>query len=147
MKPEEINLTETANIYLVANTPIFLIRRLQADSSVFALAQLCSASDLYDGIVTSLTRSPENSIEAVRPFAFLVALRIQNCPELFYRAAELPAPHLPWFSTVARMLGVTFLPNANVTMTVTPLPSLTYASGLIAPPIVSDVVEDEALTC
>jgi hypothetical protein len=147
MKPEQINLTETANIYLIANTPIFLIRRLQADSSVYALAQLCTASDLYDAIVSSLAKPPEDPIEAVRPFAFLVALRIQNCAQLFYKAAELPAPHLPWFSTVARMLGVTFVPNANVTMTVTPPPSLTDFSGSTTRTVASGVVEVEALTC
>jgi len=147
MKPEEINLTETANIYLVANTPIFLIRRLQADPSVFALAQRCEAQDLYDSIVSSLAKSPENPVEAVRPFAFLVALRIQNSAELFYRAAELPAPHLPWFSTVARMLGVTFVPNANVSMTVTRLPTLTYTSGSATSKIGAGILEDEALAC
>ena len=147
MKPEEVNLTDTANIYLIANTPIFLIRRLQADPSVYALAQLCAPLDLYAGIASSLAKSPNNPIEAVRPFAFLVALRIQNCAELFYRAAELPAPSLPWFPTVARMLGVTFVPNANVTMTVTPAPSLNYFSGPTAAAAGSGVVEDETLAC
>jgi len=132
MKPSEVDLSEAGNTYLISNTPLFLARRLQADSSVEALGRLCSGEDLYAAIVESLAVNPENSIEAVRPFVYLVALRNQGSPELFSKAAELRSHFHPWYTIVARALEVTFIPQVNESVWVGP-PQPTIAQYPLAP--------------
>jgi hypothetical protein len=147
VKPEEIDLSETANIYMIANTPLFLIRRLQADSSVAALSLHCGTNDLYSGIESALSASPENPVEAVRPFAYLIALRNHNDPDMFFKASELRAPYLSWYPTVARMLAVTFIPNTNVTLFATPAPRVIQFSGHGNSASEGVAVEDDSLSC
>jgi hypothetical protein len=113
MKPSEVDLSEAGNTYLIANTPLFLARRLQTDSSADLLSRLCSCEDLYAGIVDALQKDPENSIDAVRPFMYLIALRGQETPDLFFKAAELHSRRHPWYTTVARVLEATFIPQVN----------------------------------
>jgi hypothetical protein len=116
MKPNDVDLSEAGKIYLVANTPLFLTRRLQDDSSVDVLRRSCSGEDLYEGIVESLQFAPGDSVEAVRPFAYLIALRGQESPELFLKAARMRSDYHPWFKTVARALEATFVPHVNQTI-------------------------------
>lgn len=113
MKPSDVDLSEAGSVYLIANTPLFLARRLQTDPSADLLSRSCSGEDLYAGIVEALQKDPENSIEAVRPFMYLIALRGQDSPGLFFRAAELHSPRHPWYTTVARVLEATFIPQVN----------------------------------
>jgi hypothetical protein len=113
MKPDEIDLSETGNTYLIANTPLFLANRLQADSSVEALSRFCSSEDLYAGVLQALEKIPESPVDAVRPFAYLIALRRKDSPEIFSKAAALSSVHHPWYKTVARALEATFIPHVN----------------------------------
>lgn len=113
MKPDEVDLSEAGNTYLIANTPLFLASRLQSDSSVEVLSRFCSSDDLYSGVFQALQKIPESPTDAVRPFAYLIALRRKDSPEMFSKAAGLSSVYHPWFKTVARALEATFIPHVN----------------------------------
>lgn len=147
MNPDEIDLTEAGYIYLVSNTPLFLIRRLQEESSVYSLRERCSGEELYQGIVSALEKEPESSVEAVRPFAYLIALRSQNSPELFFQAAELRSEYHPWFKTAARLLEATFVPNVNTILFATTTTEFGQSSNVGISKTNIGEPESEAQTC
>jgi len=141
MKPSEVDLSEAGNTYLIANTPLFLARRLQADSSTAVLSRSCSGEDLYAGILDALQGNPENPVDAVRPFVYLIALRGQGSPNLFFKAAELRSQSHPWYSTVARVLEATFIPQVNESIWVgVPQPMFNQYP---LPPVLNEPIEAE----
>jgi hypothetical protein len=147
MNPDEIDLTEAGYTYLISNTPLFLIRRLQDEPSVPLLQEECSGEDLYSGLARALGKEPESSAEAVRPFAYLIALRNQESPDTFFRAAELRSEFHPWFKTAARLLEATYVPNVNTTLLVPNFPEIGQFSNAEVP--ISNVGKpaNEAQTC
>lgn len=116
-----VDLTEAGNTYLIANTPLFLLRRLQEDPAPDLLAQYFSSEELLSDLRRTLDESPENPVQAVRPFVYLLALRYQALrgmlsAESFFEAARLPSQFHPWYATVARTLEATFVPQVNETV-------------------------------
>jgi hypothetical protein len=120
MKPSEVDLSEAGNLYLIANTPTFLVRRLQSDSSVEVLSKSCKSDDLYGELEDALQADPADTVAAVRPFAYLLALRNQNSSELFSKAAGLRSPYHPWYPIATQLLVASFIPFVNECVLVRP---------------------------
>lgn len=78
-----INLTDEqlANaelIYLVSNTPSFIVRKMREDTSVQKLSREFSSDDLKRGIVDSLSVEPKTLKQLVLPFLLAIALDLKN---------------------------------------------------------------------
>jgi hypothetical protein len=145
--PDEIDLTEAGYTYLISNTPLFLIRRLQEEPSVQLLRENCSSQELYSEIVHALEKEPESSVEAVRPFVYLIALRGQSSPELFSQAAALRSEYYPWFKTAALMLEATFVPNVNSILFVPTTPEMSQLSNAGTPIMDIGTKKNKVLAC
>ena len=121
MKPDDIDLTEAGNIYLIANTPLFLMRRLQEDPAPDLLSRNFTSEEVLVDLRRVLEESPEDPVQAVRPFVYLLALRNQalrggSSADIFFVAARLTSHFHPWYATVARTLETTFVPQVNETV-------------------------------
>jgi hypothetical protein len=95
--------TAIAN-FVVANTPIFLLRKLRSDSCVWRLAQLCSADELFSELAASLANKPESLADAVKPYALVAALAQKGDLTLLREIAKHPAPFSDWFSEITNIL-------------------------------------------
>jgi len=110
MNPNDFDLTEASRSYGVANTPPFLVRKLQADPVVRAISEKCSPLEILDAIRSTVSAEAESPLEAVRPYAFLTALWFKPEIEHLQEAAKIDAPTCRWFVHVASILLETFSP-------------------------------------
>lgn len=112
MKPNDFDLKQASKIYGIANTPPFLVRKLQDDVVVREISEKCSAQEILDALRLSVgmdpMKEPMTPIEAVRPYAYLVALWFKPEAEHLQEAARIAAPSYRWFETIADMLLQTF---------------------------------------
>ncbi len=110
MNPKNLDLTDAALTYAVSNTPLFLVRKLQSDPAVHALAEECSGEEIVEAIRAAVSHEPADPQEAVRPYAYLVALWYKPSQEYLSEARTVQAPDYPWFPYIVSALQQTFSP-------------------------------------
>ena len=105
-----IDLTEATQAFAVANTPLFLVRKLRADEAVRSLAREFGEQELLEGLRLSIAEQPTDLTSAVRPYAFLVALSLKLQADGIKKAAEISAPNWEWFDYISNYLITSFHP-------------------------------------
>jgi len=110
MNVNDLNLTQASRVYGIANTPPFLVRKLQADPEIRALGESCKPEDILAALRTAVAAEPNSAIEAVRPYALLVSLWFKPEVEHLKEAANISAPAYRWFSYIAQLLIQSFSP-------------------------------------
>lgn len=108
MNVRELGLAEAAETYAIANSPLFLVRKLQDDPVIRNIAERYSSQEIIEGLRESITSKPSTIIDAVCPYALLVALWFK--PEIsgLDEAAGIPAPDFHWYGFAASALLSTF---------------------------------------
>jgi hypothetical protein len=110
MNTAEINLTQAAKVYGVANTPHFLIRKLQDDPAVRAISAIYSGPEIVEALRSMVAAEPSDAVEEVRPYAFLVALWFKPEVDHLQEAARLETAIYGWYSYIAEVLTASFSP-------------------------------------
>jgi hypothetical protein len=110
MNPIDFDLTQSSYIYGVSNTPLFLVRKLQADPSIRAISEACTGQQIVDALRSLMTVDPANAVEAVRPYAYLVALWFKPEIEHLQEAAKLQTSVYGWYAYIAQALIESFSP-------------------------------------
>jgi len=110
MSPMDFDLTQASRIYSIANTPLFLVRKLQDDPSVRAISDACPGEQIVEMIRAIVAAEPANALEAVRPYAFLVALWFKPEIEHLQEAAKFKTPVYGWYEYIAGALRESFSP-------------------------------------
>jgi hypothetical protein len=122
MNPDNFDLNAAARVYGIANTPPFLMRKLQVDPVVREISEKCSPEEILDALRSAVEkdamREPMTPVDAVRPYAYLVALWFK--PEVAHlrEAAKILAPSYRWFDTIAELCIQTFSPIGNQSVNV-----------------------------
>jgi len=131
MNVNELDLTQASRAYGVANTPSFLVRKLQADAGIRALGQTCSAQDILAALRASVAVEADSPVDAVRPYALLVALWFKQEIEHLKEASKISAPEYRWFPVVSELLIQNFSPVQMHTIQlpgVLPAPQISFTS-------------------
>ena len=118
MNSDDFDLTEAASVYAVSNTPLFLVRKLQSDPIVHEIAESCSGEEIIEALRVAAATEPKSVNEAVRPYAYLVALWYKPELEHLLEAERIPAPNYLWFAYIASALVQTFSPVQKQLITV-----------------------------
>lgn len=129
--PSEIDLNQACEAFAIANTPLFLVRKLQADPAVHAARDRFSGQQLFDILLEALRDEPKSIIDSVRPYALLVALSLQGDIEHLRAASQVSAKGWDWFEYIAAFLVETFSPITTEIIRVPgelEAPSISYAS-------------------
>ena len=103
-RPDQIDLDGPQRIFAVANTPLFLLRKLRADPEVQRMSTDCDAEDVLDALNAALPSQPQTLEDLVRPYAYLVALSFDQTRSYLERAAKIHAPYHNWFKYIADVL-------------------------------------------
>jgi hypothetical protein len=108
MTVNDFDLTEAIRILGIANTPLFLVRKLQADPVVREISEVCSSEDILAALRNSTGNEPASAEEEVLPYVLLVALWFK--PEIsgLEQAAGLSAETLNWYTYIADALLSSF---------------------------------------
>jgi len=110
MNLETFDLSQAAYTYGLANTPLFLVRKLQDDPAIRAISNSCSEDVILQSLRLLMGQEPTSALEAVKPYAYLVALWFK--PEIgpLQQAAEMKTRAHQWYSYVAEVLIETYSP-------------------------------------
>jgi len=110
MNVEEVDLTGAAETFAVANAPLFLVRKLQADPVVRNISERYPSQEILEALRGSIESKPTTVIEAVRPYALLVALWFKSEIDGLQEAIGIPAPDLNWYAYIGDALMISFSP-------------------------------------
>jgi hypothetical protein len=113
---DPIDLHDAELAVAVANTPIFLARRLQENPAVQRAHVLHGADKIFGALEAVSARKPRDLSEATEVYFYIVALSFDDQKSWLRRARTLPAPHIKWFSDIADYLIDTS--NSTVVTTV-----------------------------
>jgi len=112
---KKADLTCASQAYAVANTPIYLIRRLQEDPAVYEIAKF-SGEDILQALRNAVRVQPESLLDYTRPYVYLVAL--SKLPsEDFLRSVDTDGmENWRWLPYMKQVLLETYLPLSTGTV-------------------------------
>lgn len=92
--------------YAVANTPLFLLRKLRNDPNILEFSKTHNSDKLVKKIRSSLLRRPKNLDAAVRPYAYLAALLLKGDVVPIQKIGEndINNEYYPWFSYILQYI-------------------------------------------
>jgi hypothetical protein len=104
--PSHISTEGAELAYVVANTPLYLIKRLQADPGVRLVSQSMQANELAAEYRSAVTQSPTNIRELITPYICLVALSMKDdiSPLREETAIANPLPDYRWIERIRQLL-------------------------------------------
>jgi hypothetical protein len=135
---ENIDLVNEGAIYAVANTPLYLTKKLRESEVVRAIARDYKPTQILGALGDALrdhalTAEKYSLSDYVRPFVFVAALSVFNDPGLLDTAAHLRnAERLHWFQDVCQALSENLIPTSNtIVLAETPMPRVLSNEDLI----------------
>ena len=109
MKPlDTINFAEAYASYAVANTPLFLVRKLRDDDAVREVSRQLTSDEILQALKLSIEHRPLDIDSTIRPYVLLVALYMKPTIDGLVEAKELSAPHWRWFAQIRDHLLATY---------------------------------------
>lgn len=130
-KFDEANLANAAQMYAVANTPLFLIRKLREDSAVLEIAASFTGSAIADELKAILEREPRTTEDFVRPYVYLSALAQKPEDSFLRQALSLPGhERWDWYEFVAGALWEMYM--ATTVQTIGPKNVLLSCTASVA---------------
>lgn len=97
--------------YMVANTPLYLARRLQADEAVRALNLVWSADQIAAEYRASVSRAPQTLRELVTPYVCLAALSLRDdITALKEQTSASPLTAYRWLEQIRQIFIETYRP-------------------------------------
>ena len=111
---DEANLSHAAQMFAVANTPLFLIRKLRDDPVVNEMANVFAPDDIINHLHKAVEHEPETLLDYVCPYVYLVALSKKPQDKFLKDVADMPgSERWDWFDYIRRVLLETYLPTGN----------------------------------
>lgn len=111
-----IDLRDAATIVAVANTPIFLAKRMRELPAAQRARELFTPEQLFGALEQLVLRKPTSHDQVVEPFFYLSVLALHNQGVLLRKASELSAPNLRWFAEVAAYYYAAARPTSLVSV-------------------------------
>lgn len=112
---QQVDLSTAAVSLGLANSPVYLLRRLETDPSVQKLSDKYSESEIFREMKRVLSKKKPSSLEeTVWPYVALVALANKKSTQYLDQAASLPADHFQWFAYLAQFLKQSLAHSSTV---------------------------------
>lgn len=109
---QQVELKQVSRAFAVANTPLFLLRKLREDEAVREISKDFSGDEILERLKELLQREPETLRDHVAPYAYLVALAQKPDDRHLRMAALIPdPPKWGWFDYIRRVLLETYSPT------------------------------------
>lgn len=115
----EANLSGASRAYAVANTPLFLLRKLREDTAVLEISQSFSADAIYSELRTAIIAVPHDIVTTVRPYVYLVALAMKKNEDYLRQVATLPGiANWDWLEYIRQVLLETSSPVSEQVLSI-----------------------------
>lgn len=143
MNLHEYDLANASKSYLLANTPLFLLVRLQDDPVVHDLAKRFSSTELLENLKSSLQAHPNTLEEVVWPYVLMTAIFLSGNFVDLQEAAGLPASNFRWYSWIAAALVANSSPLNRTVVEISPVAVQEGVEWFSPPTIVVTVSESK----
>jgi hypothetical protein len=111
---DQIDLRAAESAFAVANTPLFLMRKLRSDPAVALLARNRRGEELLKSLRDIARTEPNDLLEFVLPYIYLIALSLkQDLPHL-REAAQITQPYADWYKYIGDYLVQSTHPTARI---------------------------------
>ena len=124
---EPLDMRDAEKTVALANTPIFLARRLRENPAVRRALTLHGAQNIFQALEEICGRTPETLADATEVYFYLVALSYDVDLSFLRRANTLIAPNIKWYKDVAIYLVSKIAPVISLSVTVPARPTLMTA--------------------
>jgi hypothetical protein len=105
----DIDLRHACRAYAIANTPLFLLRKLRDDESIREISRAISGEEILNHIKKVLECEPKDLYEQVIPYALLVALSQKSDDKYLRMSLDIrAAPTWRWFDYIRGVLIETY---------------------------------------
>jgi hypothetical protein len=111
-----IMLDAAEGFVAVANTPIFLARRLREDSAVKTAHQIHGANAIFAALESISKKKPATLADVAEAYLYLVALSFDNELSWLRRARAISNPYIKWYGSVADYLLTLVTPTITTNM-------------------------------
>lgn len=101
---KDIRLDNARSVYMTANTPMYIVRNLRADSEIVKLHLNNSTETILAEIEDRLGRLPLDFNDRILPLVLLAALALKQNRTAMLDAARLNGQHYRWYKQVADSL-------------------------------------------
>lgn len=114
----DANLSNAARIFSVANTPLFLLRKLREDASVQEIGRSFLPDEILVELRNALSATPADVEDFVRPYVYLVALGTQDARHLEKIGAlnDVQKWSWEWFEYLRQVLSEVSIPTVDQTL-------------------------------
>jgi hypothetical protein len=101
---------------LIANTPSFLLDRLRRDVSVQTVASNMSGAEIVTALRNTLAHAPDDVIEIVLAYIYLVALSSSDPQdgELWKQILSVDLSNLDWGSAIRALMSAESVPTTTL---------------------------------
>jgi hypothetical protein len=111
---DRVDLKQACRYFAVANTPLFLVRKLRSDPTVFDVSRSFSSEEIVGHIRDIMSRDPETVFDHAAPYAFLVALSLKPDDRGLKLTMTVPVSEKwGWFGYIRDVLLETYIPVAQ----------------------------------
>ncbi len=135
------SLESLKNSYLVANTPMFIVRSFRSNATVSSLAKNFSAAELLAELRRRRNEKLQSVEDYIIPLAILMALSFKRDKSSLEQAANLDFGGHRWFKAVARAVLQSYRPVSSVSLQ---MPQQSASRGLLRENASSSFVKIEA---
>jgi len=111
----QISFSEAEHTFAVANTPLYLIRKLRQDPTVYEVSKRFSGEEILGELKHVLMVEPSSLADYVRPFVYLVALWHMPDDKYLKMSPQIAnASERDWYKYVKRVLIETYSPTIDL---------------------------------
>jgi hypothetical protein len=119
----EADLGQAVQAFALANTPLYLLRKLREDPALQEIGRQFSGEQILVALEEALKQEPKSLLDFAKPYAYLVALSFKADGKPLSEAAKLPNTNKwEWFAYIQAVLTQTLVPTATFHIESKPTP-------------------------
>lgn len=108
-KLRNINLEEAGKVFVISNTPLFLIKKLRSLPEVAEIGRTFSGEEIFSELRAIAGMRPKTLSDAAKPYVLLVALWMKDSPGYLKKAADITLEHgAEWFAYAQNFLSESY---------------------------------------
>lgn len=110
----DADLAGPMEVFAVANTPLFLIRKLRQEPVVSDIARSFSGKEILGALQDALEREQTELQDIVAPYVYVVALSFEIADQYLNEAAKLPnLKKWDWLEYILQVLAESYTPTTR----------------------------------
>jgi hypothetical protein len=113
---EPVDLRDAELAVAIANTPLFLARRLYENPAVKRALDVHGAEKIFNALRSIIERKPQTLNQATEAYFYLAALSFSEDLSWLRKASKFNAHYIKWFKGISEYLISTARPTVTLSL-------------------------------